>query len=73
VIRNLEIVGEASRNIMRRAADFHSGHPDLPLQAAYEMRNALAHGYFEVDLDIGWSTVTSDLPDLKARLRNLLG
>jgi uncharacterized protein with HEPN domain len=43
-------------------------HPQVPWGFAYEMRNALAHGYFTVDLDIVWTTVTSDLPGLKAQL-----
>jgi len=36
------------------------------------MRNALAHGYFTVDLDIVWATVQSDLPGLKAQVNALL-
>jgi len=46
VIRNFEIIGEASRNIERNCPEFAAAHPDLPLINAYEMRNALAHGYF---------------------------
>ena len=44
VIRNFEIIGEASRNIERVAPPFVENHPELPLAHAYEMRNALAHG-----------------------------
>jgi uncharacterized protein with HEPN domain len=50
VIRNFEIIGEASRNIERNCPEFAAAHPELPLIVAYEMRNALAHGYFRVDL-----------------------
>ena len=50
VIRNLEVIGEASRNIERADPAFAQAHPELPLRVAYEMRNALAHGYFTVDL-----------------------
>ena len=45
VIRNLEIIAEASRNIARHYPDFADAHRELPLSFAYEMRNALAHGY----------------------------
>jgi len=45
VIRNFEVIGEASRNIERAHAEFAAAHPELPLTVAYEMRNALAHGY----------------------------
>jgi uncharacterized protein with HEPN domain len=36
------------------------------------MRNRLIHAYFDVDLDVVWSTVTKDLPSLKAALEKLL-
>ncbi len=64
VIRNFEIIGEACRNIERHHADFAAAHPEMPLGVAYEMRNALAHGYFKVDLAIVWKTIQSDLPSL---------
>lgn len=69
VIRNLEIVGEASRNILRHYPDFAGQHPELPLQSAYEMRNILAHGYFEVDLGIVWDTTRRDRPGLLQNIR----
>ena len=52
VIRNLEVIGEASRNIERYHKQFAEEHDYLPLEFAYEMRNALSHGYFKVDLEI---------------------
>ena len=64
VIRNLEIIGEASRNIEKRHPEFAARHPELPLAFAYQMRNAIAHGYFKVDLEIVWRTVRNDLPTL---------
>ena len=64
VIRNLEVIGEASRNIERVHPEFAAAHPELPLALANDMRNALAHGYFKVDLEIVWKTIQSDLPDL---------
>lgn len=67
VIRNLEIVGEACRNIERSDPGFSLRHPDFPLRAAIEMRNVLAHGYFGVDLEIVWTTIHTNLPGLKAR------
>lgn len=71
VIRNLEVIGEACRNIERRYPDFTEAHPELPLLFAYEMRNALAHGYFKVDLGIVWKTVERDLPELERVIRAL--
>lgn len=72
VIRNLEIVGEASRSIERRFPEFATKHPDLPLRSAYEMRNALTHGYFKVDLAIVWMTIQSDLPALREKIQQVL-
>jgi uncharacterized protein with HEPN domain len=72
VIRNLEVIGEASRNIERHFPEFVKTHPELPLASAYEMRNALAHGYFSVDLGIVWKTIANDLPNLHGQAQNLL-
>lgn len=72
VIRNLEVIGEASRNIVREHAAFATAHPHLPLSFAYEMRNALAHGYFNVDLGIVWKAIEKDLPALRQKVQVLL-
>lgn len=52
VIRNFEIIGEASHKIETNYRDFAAAHPELPLAFAYQMRNAVAHGYFKVDREI---------------------
>ena len=67
VIRNLEIIGEACNNMLKNDAAFAQAHPEMHWGFAYEMRNAPSHGYFNVDLDIAWATVTSDLPSMKAQ------
>ncbi|MFA6922393.1 MAG: DUF86 domain-containing protein [Gallionella sp.] len=68
VIRNFEIIGEASNNIKRYHAEFVHQHPEVPLSFAYEMRNALSHGYFRVDLEIVWKTIHSDLISLHEQI-----
>ena len=72
VIRNFEIIGEASNNIKRHHPEFSEQHPEVPLNFAYEMRNALAHGYFRVDLEIVWKTIHADLPELHELIRQLI-
>lgn len=72
VIRNFEIIGEASHNIEQHYPAFAAEHPELPLAFAYQMRNAVAHGYFKVDLEIVWKTVHADLPALHERVQALL-
>lgn len=68
VIRNLEVIGEACRNIEGHFPEFVAAHPELPIRSAYDMRNALTHGYFGVDLAIVWVAVGRDLPILKDSL-----
>ncbi|MDZ4141876.1 MAG: hypothetical protein CTY38_00705 [Methylotenera sp.] len=72
VIRNIEIIGEASNNIDKYYQDFAKLHPELPLIFAYEMRNAVAHGYFKVDLEIVWKTIKNDLPVLEQQTKDVL-
>lgn len=71
VIRNIEIIGAASHNIEKHYPEFATAHPELPLSSAYEMRNAVAHGYFKVDFEIVWRTVHRDLPALHRQVRKL--
>ncbi|MDP1607258.1 MAG: DUF86 domain-containing protein [Rhodocyclaceae bacterium] len=72
VIRNLEVIGEAGRNIERDCPAWALAHPDVPLGLAYEMRNVLAHGYFKVDLELVWKTLQIDLPPLFRQVMDLL-
>jgi len=72
VIRNLEIIGEAAGNIQRHFPDFATKYPDFPLKAAYGTRNALAHGYFKIDLDVVWKTIERDLPMLDIQVRRVI-
>ena len=72
VIRNFEIIGEASHNIEMHYPEFAADHPELPLAFAYQMRNAIAHGYFKVDLEIVWKTIHADLPRLSERVKGFL-
>jgi uncharacterized protein with HEPN domain len=70
VIRNFEIIGEASHNIELNFSDFAKAHPELPLAFAYQMRNAVAHGYFKVDLEIVWKTLNKDLVGLYGQVQS---
>ncbi|MGN6669390.1 MAG: HepT-like ribonuclease domain-containing protein [Trinickia sp.] len=72
VIRNFEIIGEASNNIEKHHPEFAASHPELPLAAAYQMRNAVAHGYSKVDLQIVWRTIRKELPRFFQQVERLL-
>ena len=52
VIRNLEILGEAARNVERVDPALVAAHAEIPWKVVAGMRNRLSHGYFEVDLDV---------------------
>ena len=71
VIRNLEIMGEAARNIELHDPSFAAKYSDFPLKDVYLMRNRLTHGYFAIDLAIVWNTVQNDLPELEMQAGKL--
>ena|SRR3989344_4513486 len=65
VVRELEIIGEASKKL---SSDFKDSHSELPWQDIARMRDKLIHEYFGVDLVVVWETVKQDLPNLKQRI-----
>ena len=71
VVRNLEVIGEASNNVVKHHPEFSAAHPGIPWRIAYEMRNALSHGYFTVDHTIVWQTVLNDLQPLRMQMTGL--
>jgi uncharacterized protein with HEPN domain len=73
VIMSLIIIGEASTKIMDQHAEFVDQHPEVPWRSMRGMRNRIAHGYFDINLDVVWATVQTALTELLeqlARLRN---
>ena len=72
VIRNFEILGEASKNLLVAAPELAQRYSGIPFAAIYGMRNQLSHGYFGVDLDTVWKVIERDLPALKERVREIL-
>jgi uncharacterized protein with HEPN domain len=70
VVRQLEIVGEAARNLPE---DFRLEHPQVSWSQIVGMRNRLVHAYFQVDLAIVWEIATLDLPQLREQVEDILG
>jgi uncharacterized protein with HEPN domain len=70
VIRNIEIIGEASNNLQRVAPEFAARHNDIPWQIMYAMRNRVSHAYDKVDAEIVWKTVQEDLPALHTKVQS---
>ncbi|KQH73027.1 HepT-like ribonuclease domain-containing protein [Xylella fastidiosa subsp. sandyi] len=68
VIMSLIIIGEAVTKVMDRYAEFTQVHDQVPWRSMRGMRNRIAHGYFEINLDVVWDTVQSALPELLKQL-----
>lgn len=68
--RCLEILGEAASKM---SPEFCARFPAIPVSKMIAMRNRLIHAYFDVDLDIVWTTVSDDLPGLLPALDEALG
>lgn len=68
VIRNIEIIGEATKKISKQ---FTQSHPEIPWQDMAGMRDKLIHDYLDVDLEVVWKTVESDLPFLKELIQKI--
>lgn len=71
VIRNIEIIGEAANNIQRIDTAFAAHHDEIPWAVMYTMRNRVSHGYDQIDFEIVWRTIQSDLPVLHAQITRL--
>lgn len=71
VIMSLIIIGEAATKVMDNYAKFAQSHPQVPWQNMRGMRNRIAHGYFEINLDIVWDTVQKALPELLKQLSDV--
>lgn len=69
VIRNLEIIGEAVKNISPAT---RIEYPDLPWKQIAGLRDVLIHHYFGVDLETVWLVVEKRLPVLTERIHSLL-
>lgn len=68
VILNLVIIGEAATKLMASFPDLAEAYPDIPWRAMRGMRNRIAHGYFDINLDVVWETVRTALPELVGKL-----
>ncbi|HPG65640.1 MAG TPA: DUF86 domain-containing protein [Candidatus Hydrogenedentes bacterium] len=69
VLRNLEILGEAAS---RLSPECRQQYPEIPWRDMIDLRNRLVHVYFDLNLDIIWSTVQQDLPELLSSLEAFL-
>jgi uncharacterized protein with HEPN domain len=69
IIRELEILGEAAGKVSQKTKNMF---PKLPWKQLVGMRNRLIHAYFNVDHDIIWKTVKSNLPSFCRQLEKII-
>ena len=69
VVRNLEIIGEATRSVSEATK---GTHPEVPWRDMSDMRNKVIHDYFRVDLEVVWDVAQNDLPALRPQIDALL-
>lgn len=68
VARNLEIIGEAARQLPE---EFKGIHTQIPWTQIAGLRNRIVHDYFGLDLEIIWEIIQHDLPELEKQVRGL--
>lgn len=69
IVRNLEVIGEASKNI---TAVFKAKYPDVPWRKLAGLRDKLIHFYFGIDYKIVWSIAKKELPKLRKQVKEIL-
>lgn len=69
VVRRLEIIGEAVKNLPINIKD---KYPEVPWLKIAAMRNKLIHEYFAVDIDLVWSVVKDEFPTFKKEIKKII-
>ncbi|MEK6915583.1 MAG: DUF86 domain-containing protein [Nanoarchaeota archaeon] len=68
IVREIEIIGEASKNI---SEDFKKKHIEIPWKGIIGTRDKMIHHYFGINLDVVWEIIKENLPDLKKKLSKI--
>lgn len=68
IIRNIEVIGEASKKI---STDAKKTYPEIPWKEITGMRDKLIHDYLGVDTQVIWKTIKKDIPELRRLLKEI--
>ncbi len=68
VIRNIEIIGEATKNL---SDEIRNRYPEIPWKELAGMRDRLIHQYFGVNLDIVWNVTKDELPEILLKIKEI--
>ena len=69
VVRNLQTLAESTQ---RLSETLKETEPGVPWRAIAGFRNVLAHSYLEIDLEVVWSVIETDLPELAAAIKRMM-
>lgn len=69
VIRNLEIIGEASKNL---PDNLKLSYQTVPWKEMYRLRNRISHEYFGIDYEIIWEIIKSDIPSAHSSIKDII-
>ncbi len=72
LIRCLEVIGEATKKLVKADASYASSYPEVPWSTMARMRDILIHHYEEANLDIIWDTIKKDIPSLELQISKIL-
>ena len=70
IVRNLEIIGEAAKNV---PSEVKEKYPNVPWREIGGTRNKILHEYFGINLEIIWKTIQEDLPILEREIKTIVG
>jgi len=70
VVRALEIIGEAAKNLSK---ELRAKHKEIPWKEIAGMRDKLIHGYFGIKWELVWETVKNKIPELKNQFLKISG
>ena len=69
VIRNIEVIGEATKNL---SDELRNRHTAIPWKSLAGMRDRLIHRYFGVNLDIVWNVAKKELPEMLSEIKKII-
>lgn len=70
VTRNLEVIGEATKNL---SAELRAQYSDIPWRSMAGVRDRLIHHYFGINLDVVWHMITAELPQVALQIAKIIG
>lgn len=71
VILNIAVIGEAATKLADEYPEFVARYPEVKWKSMRGMRNRMAHGYFDINLDIVWDTIQQSIPVLAQQIQKI--